>query len=112
MALCVYIFITSLAIFVSVLTRTIGISLPIVIVVIMVAFFMSFIPMVNNIASKEPNFETIQIWFNPLYTFGVFSLSKPVISNKWFIASMVSPLAYATLLTALGMFVFNKIDLK
>lgn len=114
MALATYIFITAFAIFVSVSIRTIGGTMPLVIIGIMLLYFLAFIPSIASIGEMlTGEFEmSNQAYINPMYTFGTFSIIFPEIDTKWFIASIACPLFWTVILTIFGIGIFKKSDVK
>ena len=114
MALATYIFIVSLAIFFSVNFQNIGGTISLTIIIIMFLYFAAFVPSVAEITDiVMGQFEpSPMMYFNPLYTFGAFSLVYPTISSEWFAWSLITPLYWTVILIFLGIVTFNKKDLK
>ena len=116
-AICVYIFITTLSIFFATLFRSVGPTLPILIVLILFCFFAGFLSQISTLFAEDT--ESIQLvsnmatWIDPLYTFGIFSLFIPDnIDTNWFIASIITPLYWATIFGFSGLLIFIKRDVK
>lgn len=116
MALAVYILITTFAVFVATNIRTIGGSMPIVIIAIVLLYFLGMVPTISRMFESldgqfKPSFD---MWLNPLYTFGVFgtNLLTFEISDIWTIASIVTPLYWSVIFTGLGLLTFKLRDVK
>lgn len=118
-ALCTYIFIVTFAIFIASLIRSIGGTMPIVIITIILLYFVAFIPSIGNMISSSAEKTTgmiIQSWTNPLFGFGSLGLAGLGVSSHFdtagFIASIVTPLYWAVIFVILGIVTFNRRDVK
>lgn len=118
MALCTYIFIVSLAVLVSTSIRNIGGALPIVIILIMFLYFISFIPsLIGTLGGNEGLQKALvaEQWLNPMHGFGsngLAGLLPSKMDKSQFISSLITPLYWSVILTGLGMFVFERKDVK
>lgn len=118
MGLCTYIFIVTFAILVSASIRNIGGCMPIVIIGIIFLYFLAFIPSLTNMIVGSEEISTgmiVQQWTNPLFGFGSLGITGVVtfeMSQSTFIASIITPLYWSVILVFLGMFIFNKKDVK
>lgn len=115
-AIFVYIFIVSIAIFFSTLTRNIGATMPIVIILIMFTFFWALIAktiaMLDETSTVTNDFS---MWFNPLYVFGSFTVNNGNViemNDQTFIASIVTPTYWSALFIFFGTLIFSKRDVK
>ncbi|MCQ2742833.1 MAG: ABC transporter permease [Bacilli bacterium] len=115
MALATYVFIVSFAIFIATLTRSIGGSMPLVIIPVVFLMFFAIIPMMQNITELNPG-DTFDIgfqgWLNPIFTFGIMSLMSMKMDATWFIASLVTPIYWAAIFLVFGTLIFVKRDVK
>lgn len=118
MGLCTYLFIVTLCVLVSTSIRNIGGAMPIVIILIMFLYFISFIPsLINSLGGNEKlnNFMIAQQWLNPLHGFGSIGIAGIIVDpleTDQFIASIVTPLYWAAINIGLGILIFNKKDVK
>lgn len=117
--LATYIFIVTFAVLISTSVRNIGGAMPIVIITIVFLYFLSFMPSVIGMIDPDDTKKVgliVQSWTNPLYGFGTFGLSGIGLGNALktedFIASVVTPIYWSGIFTALGILVFNKKDVK
>lgn len=114
----VYIMIVALAIFFATLTRNVGATMPIVIVLIMFLYFWGLIDRVQIIADStinnatEPIKDDFTVWINPLFTFGANMTALYQIDDSSFVASLVTPFYWAVLFATGGVIIFNKRDVK
>lgn len=121
---CSYIFVTTLSLFVSSSLRNIGLALPIIIILLL---FLSLIPtfvLVGNSNAQEAGVETTNTvlrWLVPLYSMNeitansilaeAFAVSTNSFS-KVILPGVICSLVYSAAFVALGIFVFNKRDVK
>lgn len=119
-----YIFIMAVSVFVATLTRSIGASLPIIIIFFVL---LGLIPTFINIGNiVKGNFEItddlaarISMWIDPLFMVSMYSdtvtsimLSSNKTTGEMIAAGIVSPLLYASLFIGLGTYIFAKRDVK
>lgn len=119
-----YIFVMAFSVFIGTLTRSIGGSLPIIIIFFV---FLGLVPTflnINNIIKGNLDITSdlgshIAMWVDPLFMISLYSntavntlLSTNKITGEIIAAGIISPLAYAGLFTVLGTYIFSKRDVK
>ena len=119
-----YIFIMAFSVFIGTLIRSIGGSLPIIIIFFV---FLGLVPTFLNISNIiKGNLDItsdlgshIAMWVDPLFMVSLYSntmvntlLSTNKITSEIIAAGIISPLAYAGLFTLLGTYIFAKRDVK
>ena len=113
-ALLIYVTIAAFTIFISATFRSIGPSIPIVIVVLMIAFFSGLFFSLTY--QDNETLITIMKVVNPLYGMSAaqldFETGVMLIDNSTFICSIVCNLVYTVLFTTLGALIFTKKDVK
>ncbi|MCQ2800396.1 MAG: hypothetical protein MJ216_00370 [Bacilli bacterium] len=114
MTLLIYVTIAAFTIFISATFRSIGPSIPIVIVVLMIAFFSGFI---FSVAYQDnETLITIMKVVNPLYGMSAAQINietgAMLIDDSTFICSIVCNLVYTVLFTFFGALIFTKKDVK
>lgn len=119
-----YLSIVSFAIFISTAFRSIGPSIPIILVPIMILYFTAMIiSMLGQFGiSDAEGIQNVMRFANPFY--GIASLeteivgegeamrSVAIVSNKTFITSVCSNVVYAGIFFAAGSLLFSKRDIK
>ena len=113
-SIMVYVFITSLTIFVSTLLRNVGPSIPLVIIPLM---FLTIFG--TTIIETKPDLKQLLVYLNPLQvllfpdkTFESGTLPMFVMSNEDLFATIISNLAYTAIFFGFGSLIFVKRDVK
>lgn len=114
LALLAYALITCIAVFFATLFRNIGPCIPIVILLILVAYFSAAI--IGSMSSLPGMEQTAQVlrFVNPLYALAAPNVvsEKLTITNQEFFIELGNTLVYATIFVAAGFIIFKKRDVK
>ena len=122
-----YIFVTSLSVFFGALMRNIGGSISIAVVALVL---IGLLPLIISLSSgKGFTSENAQMWINPLYMIGLYGSASSIIkalsevipgiqdaiflqSNQMIAAGIITPLYWAVVFFAGGVFLFKRRDIK
>lgn len=121
MAICSYVFVTSLALFYATLVRSIGPAITLTVLTLMACLIIPII--VLALSKSEGEYiqsATVLSYLDPVFYLAMGSrLSMPLLSDavlyttgSKFLIGVFSPLIYAALFYFAGVFIFSKRDLK
>ncbi len=121
-----YLFVTSLSVFFGTLFRSIGGSISVVVILLVMIGLLPLILTLSLGKGFEPN--NLQMWLNPVYFIGLYGSSSAIISllkefgadvSKFFIqspdmvaAGIVTPLYWSTIFFVCGALIFTHRDVK
>ena len=119
-----YLSIVSFAIFIATAFRSVGPSIPLILVPIMICYFAAMITSILSVfdSTNVGGFINFMRIVNPLYAIGAFETDLVVegetgyriahMTNQTFIAGICNNIVYASIFFAAGSFLFRKRDIK
>lgn len=123
MAICSYVFVTSLALFYATLVRSIGPAITLTVLTLMACLIVPIIVLSLSATKGVDEYiksATVLSYLDPVFYLALGSrLSMPILiedvyytTGSKFLIGVFSPLVYAALFYFLGVFIFSKRDLK
>ena len=123
---CSYVFLTALSIFFATLLRSIGGSIPIVVVMLVMLSYVPLIAFLANLSKSVLGVNHWSMWVNPLYMPGFYSNDIMSLINSMgglivepykqsydmILAGIFTPLAWAAIFFFSGLAIFKKKDIK